>query len=63
MKFIDWTGEINDFSDTAALVSCLDLVIAPPLRTCVCGEPTRDQRLRHELFMISPYLYRDLRSF
>jgi tetratricopeptide (TPR) repeat protein len=28
LDLLDWTGELNDFADTAALVSCLDLVIA-----------------------------------
>ena len=27
MRLVDWTGEIGDFADTAALVSCLDLVV------------------------------------
>ncbi|MGD9787572.1 MAG: tetratricopeptide repeat protein [Sulfuricellaceae bacterium] len=27
-RVLDWMGEIGDFADTAALVSCLDLVIA-----------------------------------
>lgn len=28
MKWIDWTGELNDFADTAALIANLDLVIS-----------------------------------
>src|SRR4029077_11736213 len=28
MKLIDWTGELHDFSDTAALIQNLDLVIS-----------------------------------
>jgi hypothetical protein len=27
MRLVDWTGELNDFADTAALISQLDLVI------------------------------------
>jgi len=28
MRLVDWTGELEDFADTAALVECLDLVIS-----------------------------------
>jgi ADP-heptose:LPS heptosyltransferase len=28
MRLLDWTDELEDFSDTAALVECLDLVIS-----------------------------------
>jgi hypothetical protein len=28
MRLLDWTDELRDFSDTAALVECLDLVIS-----------------------------------
>jgi ADP-heptose:LPS heptosyltransferase len=27
-RIIDWTAELTDFADTAALISCLDLVIS-----------------------------------
>jgi hypothetical protein len=29
MSLVDWTAELNDFADTAALIANLDLVIAP----------------------------------
>ncbi len=28
LELIDWTGELNDFADTAALIANLDLVIS-----------------------------------
>lgn len=28
MRLVDWTDELEDFADTAALVECLDLVIS-----------------------------------
>jgi hypothetical protein len=28
MRLLDWTDELNDFADTAALVECLDLIIS-----------------------------------
>jgi ADP-heptose:LPS heptosyltransferase len=28
MRLFDWTDELKDFTDTAALVECLDLVIS-----------------------------------
>jgi ADP-heptose:LPS heptosyltransferase len=28
MRLVDWTAELNDFADTAALISNLDLVIS-----------------------------------
>lgn len=27
-RLLDWTGDIDDFADTAALVSCLDLIVS-----------------------------------
>ena len=39
MQIIDYTGDLHDFSDTAALIAHLDLVISVDTPSCIWPAP------------------------